>query len=180
MNTKLTRAVALVAMLFLGGLAHSQDAGTGSTSSKSLAELASERRTRPLTELSADEHQIFIYERETLRGIKSGNIDQMMDLFISENAIVCPPGGEAIIGRDKQKVLFKQWLSSKGVLLDYEPIDVYVGPSSDMAYAYGLVRWRNPGEPQYLGKYVSVWVKEDGRWMNHVEMRNVIHKEDSQ
>ncbi len=177
MKTKQTYVVLALAILLLGGPAHSQDAGTESTGSKSLEELASERRTRPLTELSADEHQIFIYERETLRAIKSGNVDQLMDLFISENAIVCPPGGEAIIGRDKQRVLFKQWLATKGVVLDYEPVDVHVGPSGDMAYAYGLVRWKNPGEPQYLGKYVSVWVKEDGRWMNHVEMRNVIHEE---
>ena len=177
MKTKLMHAVMTVAFLFLGGLAHSQGAGTDSTSTKSLAELASERRNRPLTDFSADEHQIFIYERETLRVIKSGNIDQLMDLFISEGELVCPPGSEAIIGRDKQRVLFKQWLSTKGVVLDYEPIDVHVGPSGDMAYAHGLVRWKNPGEPQYLGKYVSVWVKEDGRWMNHVEMRNVIHEE---
>ena len=180
MTPKLMYAAAAVALALSGAPAHSQDARTDNSGSKPVADLAKERRTRPLTELSADEHQIFIYDRETLRGIKSGNIDQMMDLFISEGAIVCPPGGEAIIGRDNQKVLFKQWLGTEGVVLDYEPVDVYVGPSGDMAYAYGLVRWRNPGEPQYLGKYVSVWVKEDGRWMNHVEMRNVIHVEDSQ
>lgn len=77
-------------------------------------------------------------------------------------------------------MLFKQWLSTRGVLLDYEPIDAYVGPSVDMAYAHGLARSRNPGQPQYLGKYVFNWVKEDGQWMNHVEMRNVIHEEDGQ
>lgn len=156
----------------VGGAA--PDQAVSETASQSLEELAAARRTRPLTALSPVEHQIFIYERETLRALRTGGVDLMMDLFIGENAIVCPPGVETIQGRDQQKVAFKSWLGMEGVELDYEPIDVYVGPSGDMAFAHGLVRWKNPGEPRYLGKYVSVWAKEGGRWMNQAEMRNVI------
>ncbi len=92
--------------------------------------------------------------------------------------MVFPPDTEFITGRDKQKEMFKAWLGMEGVELDWEPIDAFVNPSDDMGYVWGLVRWKNPGGARHFGKYVSVWVKADGRWMNQVEIRNAIRIEE--
>ena len=145
---------------------------TPDTETNSLTQLASDLRTRPLTDLSDSELQLLVYEREILRGFLNGDLEETMDLFMSKDAMVFPPDIEFITGLEKQKELFKAWLGMEGVLLDWEPIDAFVDQSDDMGYVYGLVRWKNPNEPQRLGKYISIWVKQDGKWMNKVEIRN--------
>lgn len=177
----MNRRTTTPALILLGALSMPSSAAAtpkrASGALRPLAELAAERRTRPLTAFSELERQLFVYERETLRGIQTGRIDEMMDVFIGKDAIVCPPGMDTIVGRDRQKALFARWLGTPGVLLDYEPVDVHVSASGDMGWVYGLVRWQNPGEPVHLGKYLSIWTKEDGRWMNQAEMRNDIRVE---
>ncbi|GEM_PF-853499 len=148
------------------------------TSSSTLKELATERKTRPQSDLTDEEQNLMTLERDILKLFKSGQLDKAMNM-LSEKALVAPPGMEAVIGREAQRQMFKEYLSMEGVELDWEPVDAFVNPSKDMGYVYGVVRWKLPGEPRIFGKYISVWVKEDGRWMNHVEMRNVIHVEAS-
>ena len=144
------------------------------TETPSLLALAAERRTKPEDQLTADEQRLMKLERDILKMFMGGNIDQAMAL-LAEDAMVLAPGIEAVIGRENQRVIFKQLLATEGVELDWEPIDPFVGPSKDMAYVYGLVRWKMPGEEEKLGKYISIWVKKNGQWLNQVEMRNTIH-----
>ncbi len=139
MKKKFMLSLTIVFVLLLSATSYAKG-----TKFKSLQKLAAERRTRELTEFSPAESQLFVYERETLRYIKAGKIDDMMDLLIAEDAIVCPPNSETISGRETQKVLFKKWLGTKGVELDYEPIDARVSPSEDMGWVHGLVRWKDP------------------------------------
>lgn len=143
------------------------------TETPSLVELAAERRTKPEDQLTADEQRLMKLERDILKMFMGGNIDQAMAL-LAEDAMVLAPGIEAVIGRENQRVIFKQLLATEGVELDWEPIDPFVGLSKDMAYVYGLVRWKMPEEQAKLGKYISIWVKKGGQWVNQVEMRNTI------
>lgn len=137
----------------------------------SLAEMAAERRTRPLLDLTAEEHQIMAYEREFLNLMYSELEEGMSHL--AENAVVCPPGMEAIWGRDTQTKLYKE-LINNGLDLDYEPVDVSVSPSGEMAWAHGIIRWKMGDGPVEFYKYISIYEKIDGKWMNVVEMRNSI------
>lgn len=175
---KTTMHVAVVMLALLTSVSaygHLENSDLSDT--KSLAEMAAERRTRPLSELSASELELFVYEREILRMFGDGAIKQAMDLFLAEDAMVFPPDSEFITGRDTQKEMFKAWLAMEGVELDWEPIDAFVSPSEDMGYVWGLVRWKNSDGPRNLGKYISVWAKIDGRWLNKMEIRNAIRVE---
>lgn len=172
MKTKPIHSLLSALILFSGVQSMAQESKSAPSENRSLAEMAEERRTRPLSEFSPDELQLFVYERELLRRYSDGHLEEAMDLFIAEDAIASPPDSETIRGRDTQKELFKAWLGTEGVLLDWEPIDAFVGPSGDMGYVEGLVRWKDPEGPQHLGKYISVWVKQDGKWLNKVEIRN--------
>ena len=95
-----------------------------------------------------------------------------MDEHLMEEAMVCPPGMDRIVGRENQKTMFKELLKMEGVELSWEPIEAYVGPSNDMGYVYGSVEWKIPNEDRQQGKYISVWVKVNGKWQNIVEIRN--------
>ena len=101
-------------------------------------------------------------EREAYRLYQAGNIDGMIDKVIAENARVCPPGSESIVGRENQRVLFKELAQMEGFELSWEPLEAQVSASHDMAYVYGSVRWKMPESAEEVGKFVSVWVKENG------------------
>ena len=125
-----------------------------------------------MNEQSKSVNEIMELERKILRMFQAGDVDRAMDDHLMEEAMVCPPGMERIVGREKQKVMFKELLKMEGVELSWEPIEAYVGPSNDMGYVYGSVRWKMPNEAEQQGKYISVWVKQGGEWKNIVEMRN--------
>lgn len=117
-------------------------------------------------------NELMELERKILRMFLAGDVDQAMDDYIMENAMVCPPGMDRIVGREHQRVLFKELLKTEGVELTWEPIEAHVSPSEDMGYVYGSVRWKMPNESEQQGKYISIWAKEKGKWKNVAEMRN--------
>ena len=116
-------------------------------------------------------NEVMELERKLYRLYQSGNVDEMID-HLMENARVCPPGSESIVGRENQRVLFKELAKMEGFELFWEPLEACVSASSDMAYVYGSVRWKMPGSAEEVGKYISVWMKENGEWRNAVEIRN--------
>ena len=69
-----------------------------------------------------------------------------MDKLLTENALVCPPGMEAVSGRENQRKLFKEFLGMEGVELSWDPIEAHVSPSEEMGYVYGWVNWKMPGD----------------------------------
>lgn len=124
-----------------------------------------------MSTMKPDPNELMELERETYRLFRAGDIDGMIDM-LAENAQVCPPGMDAITGRENQRALFKQIAATPGVEFFWEPIEAQVSASNDMGYVYGSVHWRMPGEDLVKGKYISIWTKVDGRWMNAVEIRN--------
>ena len=119
-----------------------------------------------------DVDKVMELEREANRLYQAGDVDGMIDKILTENARICPPGSESIVGRENQRVLFKEFAQMEGFELSWEPLEAQVSASHDMAYVYGLVRWKMPGSAEEVGKYVSVWMKENGEWRNAVEIRN--------
>ena len=111
-------------------------------------------------------------EREAYRLIPRGYRRDDRQGALTENARMCPPGSESIVGRENQRVLFKELAQMEGFELFWEPLEAQVSVSHDMAYVYGLVRWKMPESAEEVGKYVSVWMKENGEWRNAVEIRN--------
>ena len=102
---------------------------------------------------------------------QKGQVDEALD-YLMVDALVCPPELEAIRGRDNQKVMFKQFLEIPGVELSWKPIEARVSSSCDMGYVFGTVDWKLPDSDKVNGKYISIWMKEDGEWRNAVEIRN--------
>ena len=124
-----------------------------------------------MSDVKSSVDELMEMEREACRRFQAGDVDGVMDMLM-EDALVCPPGMEAISGRENQRVVFKQLAATEGVELSWEPVQAVVSPSDEMAYVFGTVWWRMPGEDKQTGKYISVWVKHDGAWKNTVEIRN--------
>ena len=128
-----------------------------------------------MNEISAEQstavEELMGLEKQLCEMFQKGQVDDALD-YLMVDALVYPPEMEAIRGRDNQKVMFKQFLEMPGVELSWEPIEARVSSSCDMGYVYGSVNWKLPDCDKVNGKYISIWMKEDGGWKNAVEIRN--------
>lgn len=118
-----------------------------------------------------DAGEIMELEREACRLIQTGEIDRMIDSIISEHGLLFADGGGIVAGNEAQRVMFKEFLAA-GYDIEFEPVDAFVSQSEDMAWAYGTYEVKMPDGGEDIGKYVSVWAKENGEWKNVAEMRN--------
>lgn len=128
-----------------------------------------------MSELSPEQskaiEELMRLERLLCEMFQKGQVDEALD-YLMVDALVCPPEMQAIRGRDNQKAMFKQFLEMPGVELSWEPIEARVSSSCDLGYVYGTVDWKLPDSDSVNGKYISIWMKEDGEWRNAVEIRN--------
>ena len=67
--------------------------------------------------------------------------------------------------------MFNDFLKAKGFFLTYESVEAHVSASKDMAWAFGLYKFKVPDSEMEVGKYVSVWEKKSGKWKNVAEIR---------
>ena len=125
-----------------------------------------------MSKQSKSVNELMELERAALRMYQSGDIDSLMDKILTEDALLCPPGTEAIRGRENQRALFKEIAQLEGFELWWEPIEAHVSESDDMGWVYGSIRLKMPDEAEEIGKYISVWVRVNGEWKNAVEIRN--------
>lgn len=177
MKAHMKQLVVAVIVLILSVSVYAQKENTKVTfNGKTLFELSEERRIKPLIDHNGEEHLLLFMEREIMSLFKEGDLEKAFN-YLTENAMVNPPGVEAIFGRENQKTMFKELIAMEGFEFSWEPIQAQVGEGAKMGYVYGLVRWKMPNEKAKLGKYISIYVKKDGKWLNEVEMRNIITEE---
>ncbi|MDK9736000.1 DUF4440 domain-containing protein [Vibrio sp. D404a] len=55
----------------------------------------------------------------------------------------------------------------------WEPTEAFVSASDDMGWVHGVITITHENDNVEYGKYVSVWVKEDGKWKVVAEIRNM-------
>ena len=79
--------------------------------------------------------------------------------------------GVTIEGSAKSKQLFKAYFSA-GYDMKFEPIDARVYESGNVAWVIGVLDETKPDGSVEPGKYVAIWGKIDGKWMNALDMRN--------
>ena len=120
---------------------------------------------------SAAEREIMSLERKACEMILAGQVDPMIDAIVSSSGLLFADGGSVVVGKEAQRTMFKEFLKA-GFMIEFEPTDAYVSQAGDLAWAYGLYRLVMPDGAEDIGKYVSVWAKENGQWKNVAEMRN--------
>ena len=129
---------------------------------------AAEARTRT-TAFCADALEIIALDQEACYQVQLGNIASLKNMLV-EDAFQFPPGAPIVVGRDAMMAETEE--DAKVELYVWEPVDVFVSESKDMDWTYGFVNIKLEGQPQWEGKYVTVWRKENGVWKNIVNIRN--------
>ena len=119
-----------------------------------------------------DTEEIMELERKACRMIAAGHIREMVDEIIHEDGLLFLDGGDILYGREQQFAMFNEFIKEIGVYLTYEPTEAHVSDSRDMAWAFGIYKFKIPDSDMEVGKYLSVWQKHNGQWKNVAEMRN--------
>lgn len=122
-------------------------------------------------ELSAEARHIMDLEWEACRMFGNPEtIERAFDLIFANNVRVLHLNGP-IEGSAKSKQLFKAYFSA-GYDMKFEPIEARVYESGNVAWVIGVLDETKPDGSVERGKYVAIWEKIDGKWMNVLDMRN--------
>jgi len=100
--------------------------------------------------------------------------------FYADNATVLPPNEKALTGKAAIRKSIGEFLSLPNLQLSWEPTNVEVAKSGDLAYLYGaysMTMTDEQGKPvTELGKNVEIWKRQsDGSWemhRGHMELRH--------
>mgnify|MGYP000020065681 CR=1 FL=1 len=114
-------------------------------------------------------------ERESFRRRSANDFDWMINAHAAE-ALMFPLGAEMMRAQDilkaaKERIANSPSGSSKSTF-SWEPTAAAVSESDDMGYVYGTTKEEMSDGDIEHGKYVSIWIKEDGEWKVVVEIRN--------
>lgn len=165
-------AVLIVGSLMIAPMALASDWAQKVTQDLCEVEGAEELRSKMYEETS-DTKEIMELERAACWMIVNKELDRLGKEIIDENGLLFLDGGNILYGRDQQIAMFSEFLNIEGLYFTYEPVEAHVSASRDMAWAFGLYKLQMPGKEMEVGKYTSVWAKNDeGKWLNVSEMRN--------
>ena len=119
-----------------------------------------------------DPNEIMDLERETYRQTSSGDLSWINDLCL-EDVLQFSPGKPLVVGKKNMRAEFQNVLDTDDYEMSWEPTRAVVSESNDMAYAYGTLTLKLPGADPVPGKYVVVWVKENGEWRLAIDIPNL-------
>jgi uncharacterized protein (TIGR02246 family) len=84
--------------------------------------------------------------------------------------VVMPPGTEAVRGRDAVASMWRHTFESGGASLELETDEVIA--SGNIAYEVGRSTYTPTGGPDFPGKFMAVWVRQEGVWLLHRDIWN--------
>jgi uncharacterized protein (TIGR02246 family) len=120
----------------------------------------------------AAEQQISMLHRQWVEAVENKDIDTIVDLY-AKDGVIMPPNAESVQGSEAIRKSWAELLQSPNASFAFEPTTIRT--NGDMAYeigSYSLSFEATPGGAGDTGKYVLVWIKEDGAWKAAVDIFN--------
>lgn len=125
-----------------------------------------------MTSSQPDPDEIMEMERCGNAFLQAGDIDSLTDYF-DDDSLVLSNGAAIISGKENIRQVFTMIAESSDWVLSWEPTRAVVSASNDMAYVYGTAKIKTPeDEAAKDGKYLIVYIKQDGAWRVAVDMQN--------
>jgi len=95
--------------------------------------------------------------------------------FHAADGIQMIAGSPAVVGTDSLRAWYESWLPLEGITNKFDPVEIVVAASGDLAYDRGTYRFsmQTPDGPAVnVGKYLVVWTKRGGEWKVAVDISN--------
>lgn len=119
----------------------------------------------------AEIETIMELERTWSAKFQEGDIDWIVNRHVA-NGRTLPPGADPFVGRQAIRQFWSDLYETEGLSLTFGPSEAHVSEAGDMGYVLGTYEMALPDESEDRGKYVVVWVKEDGEWRIAADMFN--------
>ena len=106
--------------------------------------------------------------------IRTGNAEGVARLY-TENGALMPPNAPVALGRSAIEQGWRAMMEMPGFALTFEPEEIVVSSSGDMAYDRGTYRFRATppgGAIDDVGKYLVVWRNVGGEWQVAADIFN--------
>ena len=126
---------------------------------------------QPAVDVAAEAEVIMDLDRSWVADFAEGDIEGIMSYHAAE-AIQMPPGAPPVVGAEAVRAAWQGMIDTEGLEATWEPTEVIVAPSGDMAYDYGTLTLTMPDGTVAPMKYAVVWVRESGEWKVAVDMFN--------
>jgi len=128
------------------------------------------------TDLKADEAAIRKADSDWVAAARSKHVDAWL-AFYADDAVVLPPNDKVANGRESARKSVGDLLSLPGLSITWQPTNVAVARSGDIAYltgAYSIAFKGANGESLTdQGKLLEVWKKQrDGKWLCAADIWN--------
>lgn len=125
-------------------------------------------------DLAAEEQTIRDLDRRWVEAVASIDTISIANLYTADGYFM-PPNAPRIDGRDAIRSAWAGMLQGPNVSLTFQPTEIVVAQSADMAYdigTYNLAMDGPEGRIEDEGKYVVVWKKMNGEWKVAVDIFN--------
>ena len=125
-------------------------------------------------DLAAERETLMALERNWSDMYGQGDVDGIAALLAKES-ILLAPGHSPAVGRDDVVGLTRALMDAEaadGVSVSWEPQDVFISSSGDMAFDYGRATSTLADGSVIEGSYLVVWIKEDGEWKAKADIFN--------
>jgi ketosteroid isomerase-like protein len=124
----------------------------------------------------AEGEKLMQLSREWSKKASTDSIESILQYW-AEDAIVMPPGGAPIKGKNAIREMVTGSSKIPGFKISWEPLSVHVSKAGDMAYMIEqnqITINDSLGKPiTEYNKGVTVWIKDaQGSWKNVVDMWN--------
>lgn len=120
----------------------------------------------PAADLAAEEQRIRELDEQFVAAAQAGDVEAIRNLYATDG-MIAPPNAPQAEGRAAVGEAWQTLLQAPGLQLQFQPTRIEVASAGDMAYDIGTYQLTTEGPEGPVsdeGKYVVVWVKEDGDW----------------
>jgi len=121
----------------------------------------------PVVDLAAEAQAVRQRDMDFAKAATAGDMTAIATFYASDARFMLD-NEPAAVGADAVRSAFSAMLATPGFGISWEPDDVQVSQSGDMAVSTGhyTMKMQGPeGPAEDRGKYLTVWKKVDGTWL---------------
>jgi ketosteroid isomerase-like protein len=126
-------------------------------------------------DIETEREGLLTVDREFAQASVQFGAAQAFYMYMADAAAMLPNGSERVVGPESIRDFME---ASRGMTLDWVPIDGAVAASGDLGYTWGTWEATTPdvetgGAAISTGRYVTVWRRDaDGSWRVLLDMGN--------
>ena len=110
-------------------------------------------------------------DRRFCEAFNAGNVEGAARGVYTADALILPPGGEMVRGRDSIIGFWRGAAEQMGIVR-VELATVEVAQAGEFAHQVGRATLTLQGGQQVPVKYLVIWKQVDGRWKWHIDIWN--------